>query len=195
MPVSKFYLTHDNPIKRCGTKHVYTGRQPMQRGWYKLAKQFSKNKTVLDVGAGIGDGVKIIEEVAKSVRGIDKYDERLEEFGVEIIDIKDIPDNSYEIVVCIDVIEHVKDDLDLFRDLMRVATETVIVSTPNYDFSKGKNRCHYREYTPEEFMERLCPDVLYTGTGGGVKNIEIVNMEMQRNDFMRHLCGVWNLND
>ncbi len=196
MPISKFYQKNDIPVRLCGTGRdgaTHKGRQHLQNACYIFISKFCKGKTVLDVGSGLGKGLKTLAKTALSVRGIDKYDDRLKEFGVEKVDIKDVPDKSYDIVSCVDVIEHVKDDIDLLNDLKRVARELVFVTTPNYNFTKCNNRYHYREYTPEEFIERLNPTRLFTTTASGAKQVEIIDIEKQKDQFKQHLCGIFEL--
>lgn len=181
------------PAKECGTgRHgkVSAGRQSLQNGWYRFASNFCEGKSVLDVGAGMGIGLKILRKKTDNVTGID-LDERLKEYGIEIKNITDIPDKSFDVVTCIDVIEHIQNDKEFVEQLKRVAKELVILSTPNFNFSKCKNGYHWREYTPEEFVESFSPTFLYTGTAQGGTHKQVV---LGIDNFMQHLCGVIKLN-
>jgi methyltransferase family protein len=76
----------------CGDKHPAKGREPLQMGWYEYAASLVTGKSVLDVGWG----------------------------SVEIHDIAAVPDRAFDVVVCIDVIEHVQDDVSFVQHLVHV---------------------------------------------------------------------------
>jgi len=139
----------------CGDLHALKGREPMQMGWYSFVGQLVTGVTVLDVGAGSGEGLKVMAANAKDSLGID-LDERLQSQSprIEIRPLSSIGDRAFDAVVAIDVIEHVEDDVGFVRDLVRVARQMVFVSTPNYAVSRNRHPYHVREYVPEEF-ERL----------------------------------------
>lgn len=121
--------------------------------WYAHAAAWGAGKAVLDVGAGSGYGLAYLRAAGPTVlRGID-----LAPAGplVELEGIGPLPDRSYDLVVCIDVIEHVEDDREFLADLLRVARERVFFTTPNWNRSRCANRLHVREYTPDELADLL----------------------------------------
>jgi len=125
-------------------------RQPdeCQLDWYEFACKWVYSRTVLDVGAGSGYGLKVFRNHgARRVLGIDPLPFTED---VESGDICEIPAKSYDVVTAMDVIEHVDDDKEFLSELLRVARLYVFFSTPNYNFSKCVNEFHLREYTPEE---------------------------------------------
>src|SRR5262245_34438606 len=91
----------------CGDDGVEAGRQPIQMGWYSLAASLVQGMSVLDVGCGVGDGMVVISKHATSVAGID-LDVRLRrpDLDIQVRDITDVPDKSFDAVVSVDVIEH-----------------------------------------------------------------------------------------
>jgi SAM-dependent methyltransferase len=144
--------------RECGDEHVLKGREPLQMGWYELASTLAEGRTVLDVGCGSGEGLSLLATKAKKATGID-LDPRLKREDIEICDISQVPDKSYDLIVCIDVIEHVQDDKAFVRQLARVARRKLFVSTPNYTVSRNAHPYHVREYTPSEFEQ------MFTGLG------------------------------
>lgn len=171
-------IQNTNYYIEVGDASKEAGRGLGQRGWYEFASNFCKNNTVLDVGCGLGDGLDILAKSAQKATGID-LDERLKKENVEIISIKDIDDNAVDVVVCIDVIEHVIEDYDFVKDLVRVARNRVCVSTPNWTASHCTWKYHIREYTPAQLIA-LFSDygkvTLFKGTPSGSEVYDIKNL-------------------
>ena len=145
---------------------------PVQEAAYRFLTdtQIQEGDAVLDIGFGLGYGMEIMAEKCGDLVGIDvdKQAVLLKDGLIanepKIIDIKhydglNIPydDNSFDIVTCVDVIEHVPDYMCLLKDMLRVSRQVVFVSTPNrrqeYTKKDGspKNRWHLREWSVEEF--------------------------------------------
>ena len=167
---SQFMKINDSVAKACGGKrnNLSEGRESTQLGWYKfIAETYCKGKTVLDVGAGLGEGLKILSETAKIARGIDA-DPRLQTLGIETKNVNEVPSKSVDIVTCIDVIEHIQNDFEFFEHLKRIAIELVVLTTPNCDrHSKKIHPYHVREYSEKEFRETFSPTEMLYGTGSG----------------------------
>ena len=66
------------------------------------------------------------------------------------------PDDTFDVVTCVDVIEHVEDYDRLIKEMLRVSKKGVFLSTPNrrpeYTNRDGspKNYWHLREWSFEE---------------------------------------------
>jgi len=155
-----------SPYKRipipCGSdKDVSTNREPTQMNDYKTIISACKDKRVLDVGAGMCEGLKMLEPHALDIRGLD-VDYRLKPIHPKLIigHLQDIPDNSYDIVLAIDVLEHVLEDLWFMDKLKAIATDCVFVSTPNIKYSKCINPAHCREYSHTSFTALFNPTFL-----------------------------------
>ena len=130
-----------------------------QREWYKIAGGLVRGYTVMDVGAGNGYGMKIMEKAgALEVSGIDPYPGRDVEYGrgEEIL-------GFYDWITCMDVIEHIEDDEEhpdrkdkyFLKHILEHARIGIFLSTPNWDTYHAGNLLHYREYTPNEMRDLL----------------------------------------
>jgi SAM-dependent methyltransferase len=141
-----------------GDGDVLRGREPTQMGWYEFASALAAGRTVLDVGCGSGEGLRVLMAKARTAIGID-LDGRLgrPDLDIQIMDVTEIPEKSFDVVVCVDVIEHVEADDQFVRNLARVARELVFASTPNFAVSRNRHPYHVREYTPDEFMRLFSP--------------------------------------
>ena len=106
-------------------------------------------RSVIDVGAGTGLGSAFLK-AAYDVRSID-----IAPAGpaVERVFIDDVADDSCDLAVAVDVIEHVEDDAAFLAHLRRVARRRVFITTPNWNVSRCRNPYHIREYTPAELRE------------------------------------------
>jgi SAM-dependent methyltransferase len=161
----------------CGNEEILSGRKPAQMGWYEFAASVVDGQSVLDVGCGSGEGLKLLSARASDALGIDLDDRlRRQDVNVRIQSVSDIPDKSFDIVVSMDVIEHVPDDRAFVADLFRVARKAVFLTTPNYAVSRNRHPYHVREYTPGEF-ERLFRGYgnleLYAGSAHGFERVRV----------------------
>lgn len=146
---------------------------PCQIEAYFLAlnKYVAEGAAVLDVGFGLGYGLNILSIKAKAVSGIDvdikayKYcqdtlvnrNPRLVYLDVYDGYVLPFSDNAFDVVTCVDVVEHVEDYDRFIAELLRVAKKGVFFSTPNrrpeYTNPDGtpKNYWHLREWSFDEF--------------------------------------------
>jgi 2-polyprenyl-3-methyl-5-hydroxy-6-metoxy-1,4-benzoquinol methylase len=158
----------------CGKDdYIAYGREPNQLGWYQWAGlKWCIGKSVLDAGTGTAVGMKVLEQTgARTVYGQD-VDVRLKQINSNLIisELTNLAENSFEIVVNVDVIEHIIEDMDFFKSLMRVAKERVIITTPNLRDAWCNNPCHCREYTIPQFANCFQPDELWGGSPCGFKD-------------------------
>jgi SAM-dependent methyltransferase len=131
----------------CGDEDVAAGRIAIQRGWYVWAATLVAGQSVLDAGCGLGYGIPILAETAASVRGQD-LDPRLASEHITIGPLEAFPSKSVDVVVSVDVVEHVEADAAFVRELARIARRRVILTTPNWTASRCAWSYHVREYTP-----------------------------------------------
>jgi len=156
----RLYRPLDHPIK-----------VPVQAAAYRLAtrKYLGRGDRVLDVGFGLGYGMVSMAEKAGELVGIE-IDRRAVSRGQELVekvpqivavkhyDGRTIPynDNSFDVVTCVDVLEHVPDYEAFLREMLRVSGRVVFLSTPNRrpeytrPDGKPKNRWHLREWSFQE---------------------------------------------
>lgn len=161
----------------CGLDDVPSqGREPCQLGWYDfvvndLQSHPRMKVAIADVGAGMCAGLRALNSDGHFAVGIEN-DARLK--GIDpmlvITDVSRITDNAFDIVVCMDVIEHVVEDIDFLRHLRRIARSRVYVSTPNFTRSQAANVHHARELTIPQFMRHYRPDALWVGSPDGWHN-------------------------
>lgn len=123
-----------------------------QEHWYQFIAAKIAGQSAIDVGAGTGYGTEILQVAGCEAYGIDLLPAAA---NVEYMGIEHVRDQSFDWVVCCDVIEHVEADTWFFDHLLRVARKGVFITTPNFNVWHAHNRFHCREYTPLEFRGRF----------------------------------------
>jgi 2-polyprenyl-3-methyl-5-hydroxy-6-metoxy-1,4-benzoquinol methylase len=141
--------------------------------FYRFVGQFVNNKKVVDVGCGSGYGSKILKDCGSiSYDGFDISKSSIEyakshfndygTFGISsITDISQVADGTYDITICSEVMEHIKEynmEQQAIEELKRITKNKglIIIGTPNsellsnhgfsYDEINGlfaKNFSHY----------------------------------------------------
>lgn len=143
---------------------------PVQVAAYRIVMQryLRDGDSVLDVGFGLGYGLKIMLEKAIRLSGIEIDRKALAHASTldnpRISELRHYdgysipyPNCTFDVVTCIDVIEHVTDYMRLLTNMCKVARRTVVISTPNRrtEFTRTdgtpKNPWHIREWSYEEF--------------------------------------------
>lgn len=146
---------------------------PCQIEAYFLAlnKYVNEKAKILDVGFGLGYGLNILAIKASEVNGVD-VDQKVYEYCKDTIVGRnprlnhlsvydgyhlDFPDNYFDVITCVDVIEHVEDYERFLLEMLRITKKGVFISTPNrrpeFTNTDGtpKNYWHLREWSFEEF--------------------------------------------
>lgn len=129
-------------------------------GRYAVALPLVKGKIVLDIASGSGYGTKLIAEHAKSVYGVDINQESVDyakkHYNSKNITYKkgdgeSIPldDDSVDIVVSYETIEHIKNYEGFLSEVKRVLKPNglLLLSTPNGDEYVKGNPFHIDEFT------------------------------------------------
>ncbi len=135
---------------------------------YMAAKPAITNKVVLDIASGSGYGTKMLAESAAFVYGVDVNETAInyskKHYAAQNIkylvgDGESIPlkDDSVDVVVTFETIEHIKDYRKFLDEVNRVLRPDglLIVSTPNdTEFAEG-NHFHLHEFTYDELVNLL----------------------------------------
>jgi len=131
------------------------------RGSYK------KNSKILDVGAGIGLITGKIKKAGyKNIIAADASSDSLEILknkGIKALQLKlpEIKINSkYDLVLLLDVIEHVKDDQKTLINIKKILNKNgkIIVTVPAFKFlwsKKDEEYGHFRRYTRKELRDKI----------------------------------------
>jgi len=140
--------THKNPIQRLLLWNFFKN----------LLDLISEKKvdSILDVGCGEGFTLNRLKEhgIGKRLEGIEYLKDAIELGKKTYPDIKitegsiyDLPykDNSFDLVLCTEVLEHLDDPRKALQQLIRVSKKYLVVSVPNEpffmlaQFVRGKN--------------------------------------------------------
>ena len=132
------------------------GRGPGQLAWYSYATRYVQGGSVLDVGCGLGKGTDILRAAALHADGQD-LDPQLAAIGAITKPLSEFPAKSYDVVVSIEVVEHVADPVEFVHALSRIARKGFFITTPNWTASRCTWPFHVREFTPKEFYDLLAP--------------------------------------
>jgi ubiquinone/menaquinone biosynthesis C-methylase UbiE len=135
---------------------------------YEAVRELVAGKVVLDIASGSGYGTQILAESAKKVYGVDVSEDSVEyakhHFGGKNIEFKvgdavtiPLDDDSVELVVCYETIEHIKDYEQFLREIKRVLQPggRLILSTPNEDEFHEGNHFHLHEFRLQELKDLL----------------------------------------
>lgn len=138
---------------------------------YGIAKDFVKDKIVLDIACGEGYGSYILSSEAKAVTGIDssgtviknaaeKYKKPNLAFKEGYVENIPAADRSFDIVVSFETIEHITDHGKMLQEIKRVLKEDglVILSTPEkkfYSDESGYNNPFHKKELYEDELRNL----------------------------------------
>lgn len=135
---------------------------------YEWAAQLCSGRGVLDVGCGAGYGAELLNRAgAMEVVGVDNSATALDlarsnvSSGVtcELGDARELafPDDSFDLVVCFELIEHVDDQARVLDEVARVmrADGLLVISSPNRDRYMPGNPHHRHELLRDELQALL----------------------------------------
>jgi hypothetical protein len=124
------------------------GRHDCQWGWYDTIRDIARGKTLLDVGTGLS---KIKERLPEAT--ITTH-EACEKCPADIHgDLANVLSDSFHIVTCFDVVEHVVNYGFLVKDMARIAQKLVFITTPGYEAAGNRNPWHFHEFHPWEILQ------------------------------------------
>lgn len=165
-PDPKDYSTTTNPMEVPCQKVAY---------YHAINNYVKPDSKVLDVGSGLGYGMAILSVIAREVQGIDVDSKAVRYANTEYVGnnpkIKNVQkyngyktpfrNNEFDVVTCIDVLEHVVDYDRFVDELLRISKDYVLISTPNQrpEFTNPdgtpKNYWHLREWKHSELSKIL----------------------------------------
>jgi len=171
-------ISSDNPI-----------HQRLLQAYY-LAKEYI-NGDVLEIGCGEGRGLSLLANDATTYTAIDKIQEVIDKLSKEYPKVKfiqtnipplgDLADNSFDVVISFQVIEHIKKDKEYLKEIHRVLKPggKAIITTPNIKMTLSRNPWHIREYTADQ-LTKLAKEVFekveMKGVAGNEKVMEYYEM-------------------
>jgi SAM-dependent methyltransferase len=120
-----------------------------------------RGKTVVDIPAGFGITTKVLRDIGARVEAYDLFPGffKLKDMECRTADLaKTLPieDNHADYVICQEGVEHLEDQLHMFREFNRILKKkgTLILTTPNY--SNLKSRVSYL-LAESEYACRMMP--------------------------------------
>lgn len=138
---------------------------PEQLSIYKHLSTRLKGKKILEVGCGIGLGAALLSK-HNIVLATDRLQSNIRLAKAfypwmyfDVLNIAKSDCAGFDVTVCIDVIEHIKDYKQAMKNLVESAGE-VWISTPNRNNpgigqERSHNSFHVKEFTPEEMFEMI----------------------------------------
>jgi O-antigen biosynthesis protein len=141
------------------------------RGRYWWAAQLVSGRSVLDAGCGTGYGIEILAKASPAgLTGVDLAPEavavaqrRSSGDGAKVVqgDLTALgfPDDSFDLAVCFETIEHLASPEQGIAELRRVVRPggILVISSPNPDVYPSGNEHHLHELRPDELL-RLVQD-------------------------------------
>ncbi len=139
---------------------------------------------VLEIGTGSGYGVEKVAPLTKRFVTIDKFkcalnvaevSDNIEFIQMTIPPIVGIDNDSFDYVICFQVLEHIQEDKAFLKEIYRVLRPggKLILTTPNRLTTLSRNPWHIREYTIQE-LEELMAKVEFEVDTRGVYGSEMV---------------------
>jgi 2-polyprenyl-3-methyl-5-hydroxy-6-metoxy-1,4-benzoquinol methylase len=125
-----------------------------------IAKDQLAGKKVLELGCGEGYGMELLSPQTDLYMAVDKkrpaiaFNNKTQFRQCQLPDLFDIDDNSFDTIVCFQVIEHIKNDIQLLSEINRVLKPggSLFLTTPNKLTSLTRNPFHMREYLPVQMQ-------------------------------------------
>jgi SAM-dependent methyltransferase len=127
-----------------------------------------KNLKVLDIGCGTGETLTFLQSYLKSptLYGIDnsptaiKFAKSRGHKNILKVNAKNLPfkANTFDYILLLDVIEHLKDDIAILKEAKRVLKKTgkIIITAPSLQFIWSEHdtaQGHYRRYTRHKIID------------------------------------------
>ncbi len=167
-------IASDNPI-----------HQRLLKAYY-LAEEYIKGD-LLEIGCGEGRGIELLKDKCTSYTAIDKIKPVLDKLSTQYPDVTFIHDNipplnkvaddSFDVIISFQVIEHIKNDKLFLQEIKRVLKPggKALLTTPNIKMTLSRNPWHIREYTADQLTDlakKYFDQVEMRGVSGNEKVME-----------------------
>ena len=147
---------------------------------YLFAAEFAHDKAVIDLGSGEGYGTGLLATLAKSVVGVELDPDSVEHARINypfenvsfhcesVLQLDNLPEASYDVVVCFEMIEHIEEHETLLSTVVRLLKPDgiFVVSTPDREeYTEAHdyhNPFHVKELSRQEFEELLARHFTHT---------------------------------
>jgi 2-polyprenyl-3-methyl-5-hydroxy-6-metoxy-1,4-benzoquinol methylase len=155
-----------HPVRFDPTRSAGTLMESEHLARYHWAAQLVAGHSVLDAACGTGYGTRILARAgARRVTGVDLdaqtvaiADQRYGTEGLEFLEgdlsALELPEDSFDLVVCFEAIEHLGDPAAAVAELRRLVRPggTLVVSSPNPAAYPQGNPHHLHELAPTELL-------------------------------------------
>lgn len=124
-------------------------------------------ESLMDVGCGEGTLLAMIAQRYPSTQlagsefsraALALCREQIAQVDLSSLDIvkDDVPVQAYDVIVCVQVLEHVDDDVTALRNLQRMARKHVVISVPGGVLDdRGRRNGHFRHYTKAGLVDKM----------------------------------------
>ncbi len=147
---SEDYISHTDSKKSIFDKIYHLVKKYALNKKLKLINSFNlTNKTLLDIGAGTGDFLKVCQQEGWTVNGVEPSSDArniANSKGISLVeDLKNISHKKYDVITLWHVLEHITNIHDYIRDIKDMLNEngTLIIAVPNY---QSYDANYYKEH-------------------------------------------------
>lgn len=178
----KSYSIKNNFFSKTGVKLIglpHIGFRTRAREIFNLFKEIKKVDKILDAGCGYGIYSLILAKKGYKVESLDLEKERIKEFmrlkkqnpkldkKIKLVEgnLTNLPyeNETFDVILCSDVIEHIKNDIDAVSELVRVLRKggKLILSVPH---KSRHNEKTFKEFGHERpgydltSIQKICDD-------------------------------------
>jgi len=196
-------FTGERVVAHVGGNAVQRSLYTIHQALYSWIAHYCRGRDVFDPGCGTGHGTHIISQYAQEVWGADiardavQFAARRSPALRQRCLVSDatrlsVPTNRFDVVVAVEIIEHMESDESFLREVARILRPqgACFISTPNrLVHSMGRttplNPFHVREYTYDEWVPLL---------QRFFKQVTVFGVVLHNRDFLiRHHSsqGIW----